>query len=115
MATEQSLSWSNRAAQAVVLIRMLAGWVFLSEGIQQIWPTNSREFSHAASFGCAQAIDASTGTLIIERDLVKIALSSRSLSCAQCLSIYASDPDRANISSSIPRRAYRYFEGALAV
>lgn len=35
MATEQSLSWSNRAAKAVLLIRILAGWVFLSEGIQK--------------------------------------------------------------------------------
>lgn len=35
MTTEQSLSWSNRAAKAVLLIRILAGWVFLSEGIQK--------------------------------------------------------------------------------
>ena len=35
MTTEQSLSWSNRAANAVLLIRILAGWVFLSEGIQK--------------------------------------------------------------------------------
>lgn len=35
MTTEQSLSWSNRAEKALLLIRILAGWVFLSEGIQK--------------------------------------------------------------------------------
>src|SRR5258708_5109292 len=33
------------------------------------------------------SLDTSTGTLSIERDLVKTALSSRSLSCAQCFSM----------------------------
>ena len=28
-------TWMNRAAKAVVLIRVLVGWVFLSEGIQK--------------------------------------------------------------------------------
>jgi uncharacterized membrane protein len=28
-------SWANRAAKAVLLIRVLVGWVFLSEGIQK--------------------------------------------------------------------------------
>jgi uncharacterized membrane protein YphA (DoxX/SURF4 family) len=27
--------WANRAAKAVLLIRILVGWVFLSEGIQK--------------------------------------------------------------------------------
>jgi putative oxidoreductase len=27
--------WANRAAKAILLIRILAGWVFLSEGIQK--------------------------------------------------------------------------------
>ncbi len=33
--TEQSSSWNTRAAKAVLLIRILVGWVFLSEGIQK--------------------------------------------------------------------------------
>jgi len=35
MATEQSSAWADRTAKAIVLIRILAGWVFLSEGIQK--------------------------------------------------------------------------------
>ena len=35
MATEQSSAWGDRTAKAVVLVRILAGWVFLSEGIQK--------------------------------------------------------------------------------
>jgi uncharacterized membrane protein YphA (DoxX/SURF4 family) len=33
--TEQSAAWSARATRAVFLIRILVGWVFLSEGIQK--------------------------------------------------------------------------------
>ena len=33
--TEQSAGWSARATKAVLLIRILVGWVFLSEGIQK--------------------------------------------------------------------------------
>ncbi len=33
--TEQSSAWSTSATKAVLLIRILVGWVFLSEGIQK--------------------------------------------------------------------------------
>src|SRR5712691_8430102 len=36
MAFNSDLSWANRAARAVFLIRILVGWVFLSEGIQKL-------------------------------------------------------------------------------
>lgn len=29
-------TWANRAAKAVLLIRILVGWVFLSEGVQKL-------------------------------------------------------------------------------
>jgi uncharacterized membrane protein YphA (DoxX/SURF4 family) len=29
------VSWANRVAKAILLIRVLVGWVFLSEGIQK--------------------------------------------------------------------------------
>src|SRR3989442_9993138 len=35
MAFNSDVSWSSRAAKAVFLIRILAGWVFLTEGIQK--------------------------------------------------------------------------------
>ncbi len=35
MAFNSDVSWANRAANAVFLIRILVGWVFLSEGIQK--------------------------------------------------------------------------------
>ncbi len=35
MAFNSDVSWANRAAKAVSLIRILVGWVFLSEGIQK--------------------------------------------------------------------------------
>jgi putative oxidoreductase len=35
MSWNADASWANRAAQAVLLIRILVGWVFLSEGIQK--------------------------------------------------------------------------------
>ena len=35
MAFNSDVSWANRAAKAVLLIRILVGWVFLSEGIQK--------------------------------------------------------------------------------
>src|SRR5437588_1021236 len=35
MITNPDTAWSNRAAKAVLLIRILVGWVFLSEGIQK--------------------------------------------------------------------------------
>jgi uncharacterized membrane protein YphA (DoxX/SURF4 family) len=35
MATSPDAAWANRAAKATLLIRILVGWVFLSEGIQK--------------------------------------------------------------------------------
>ena len=35
MLAETSSSWSGRTAKAIVLIRALVGWVFVSEGIQK--------------------------------------------------------------------------------
>jgi putative oxidoreductase len=35
MAHNPSLVWAERTAKAVVLVRILVGWVFLSEGIQK--------------------------------------------------------------------------------
>jgi len=35
MPTEQASAWAERTAKAVLLIRILVGWVFLSEGIQK--------------------------------------------------------------------------------
>jgi uncharacterized membrane protein YphA (DoxX/SURF4 family) len=35
MAFNSDVSWANRAAKVVFLIRILVGWVFLSEGIQK--------------------------------------------------------------------------------
>jgi putative oxidoreductase len=35
MADDLSLVWAERTAKAVALIRVLVGWVFLSEGIQK--------------------------------------------------------------------------------
>jgi putative oxidoreductase len=35
MTTYPDASWANRAAKAILLIRILVGWVFLSEGIQK--------------------------------------------------------------------------------
>src|SRR5260370_16355066 len=35
MITNPGATWADRAAKAVLLIRILVGWVFLSEGIQK--------------------------------------------------------------------------------
>jgi len=35
MITNPDIAWANRAAKATLLIRILVGWVFLSEGIQK--------------------------------------------------------------------------------
>jgi putative oxidoreductase len=35
LTTDSSSAWAERAATAVVLVRVLVGWVFLSEGIQK--------------------------------------------------------------------------------
>src|SRR5713226_7810712 len=35
MALNTDVIWANRVAKAILLIRVLAGWVFLSEGIQK--------------------------------------------------------------------------------
>lgn len=35
MALNIDVSWANRVAKAILLIRVLGGWVFLSEGIQK--------------------------------------------------------------------------------
>jgi putative oxidoreductase len=35
MATNPDVVWANRAAKAILMIRILVGWVFLSEGIQK--------------------------------------------------------------------------------
>jgi uncharacterized membrane protein YphA (DoxX/SURF4 family) len=35
MPTEQASAWAERTAKAVLVIRILAGWVFVSEGIQK--------------------------------------------------------------------------------
>jgi uncharacterized membrane protein YphA (DoxX/SURF4 family) len=35
MALNTDITWANRAAKAILLIRVLVGWVFLSQGIQK--------------------------------------------------------------------------------
>jgi putative oxidoreductase len=35
MTSNTDVKWANRAAKAILLIRILVGWVFLSEGIQK--------------------------------------------------------------------------------
>ena len=35
MALNTDVTWANRVAKAILLIRVLVGWVFLSEGIQK--------------------------------------------------------------------------------
>lgn len=35
MAVNIDATWANRTAKAIVLIRILVGWVFLSEGMQK--------------------------------------------------------------------------------
>lgn len=35
MAVSTDVTWTDRASKAIVLIRVLVGWVFLSEGIQK--------------------------------------------------------------------------------
>jgi putative oxidoreductase len=35
MTRSPDATWTNRAAKAILLIRILVGWVFLSEGIQK--------------------------------------------------------------------------------
>ena len=35
MASNTDATWANRATRAILLIRILVGWVFLSEGIQK--------------------------------------------------------------------------------
>jgi putative oxidoreductase len=35
MALSNDVTWANRAAKAILLIRLLVGWVFLSEGVQK--------------------------------------------------------------------------------
>ena len=35
MTNDSSSAWTTRAARAIVLVRVLVGWVFLSEGIQK--------------------------------------------------------------------------------
>src|SRR2546423_15381171 len=35
MTSNSDVVWANRAANAILLIRILVGWVFLSEGIQK--------------------------------------------------------------------------------
>jgi putative oxidoreductase len=35
MATDGDFTWAGRTAKAILLVRILVGWVFLSEGIQK--------------------------------------------------------------------------------
>src|SRR5437899_11063832 len=35
MALKTDVTWANRVAKAILLIRVLVGWVFLSEGIEK--------------------------------------------------------------------------------
>jgi hypothetical protein len=51
-------TWVNRAKKAILLIRILVGWVFLSEGIQKFlfpeslgWPLCEDRHSVAAAYG----------------------------------------------------------------
>ena len=36
MALKTDVTWANRVAKAILLVRILVGWVFLSEGIQKL-------------------------------------------------------------------------------
>src|SRR5437660_11489664 len=41
MALNIDVTWANRRAKAILLIRILVGWVFLSEGIQKFLFTDA--------------------------------------------------------------------------
>ena len=81
MANDLSIVWSERAAKAVVLIRILAGWVFLSEGIQKFlfpdalgvgrfikigipWPHSMAPFVGAVEIVCGSLVLAGLFTRI---------------------------------------------------
>jgi putative oxidoreductase len=42
MAFTSDVSWANRTAKAILLIRILVGWVFFSEGVQKFLFPDSR-------------------------------------------------------------------------
>jgi len=81
VANDLSIVWSERAAKAVVLIRILAGWVFLSEGIQKFlfpdalgvgrfikigipWPHSMAPFVGAVEIVCGSLVLAGLFTRI---------------------------------------------------
>jgi putative oxidoreductase len=51
MASNTDISWANRTAKAILLIRILVGWVFLSEGVQKFLFPDSLGVGRFAKIG----------------------------------------------------------------
>ena len=51
MQVKADATWENRVSKAVLLIRVLIGWVFLSEGIQKFLFPDSLGVGHFAKIG----------------------------------------------------------------
>ena len=78
-------------------------------GLENRRTRDFREFGAVAIV----SLDTTTGTPILERELIRTALIAQ-ISKLRAMSCYASDPGRARVPSSIPRRVNRYSEGVLA-
>jgi len=51
MALNNGASWASTASKAILLIRVLVGWVFLSEGIQKFLFRDSLRVGRFAKIG----------------------------------------------------------------
>jgi putative oxidoreductase len=51
MAFTSDVSWANRTAKAILLIRILVGWVFFSEGVQKFLFPDSRGVGRFVKIG----------------------------------------------------------------
>jgi uncharacterized membrane protein YphA (DoxX/SURF4 family) len=96
MSFNSDVSWANRAAKAVLLIRILVGWVFLSEGIQKFLFPDSLGVGRFVKIGipCPQVMAPFVGVVeIVGGALLLIGLMTRLASIPLlidiCVALYA--------------------------
>jgi len=87
MALNTGVTWADRAAKAILIIRVLVGWVFLSEGIQKFLSPDSLGVGRFVKIGIpwpqvmapfVGAVEIVRGTLLLIGFLTRFAGQCRS-------------------------------------
>src|SRR2546425_13102909 len=102
MAFNSDVSWANRAAKAILLIRILVGWVFLSEGVQKFLFPDALGVGRFIKIGIPWPLPRTTLAASVPEDAHNSAL--RLLTAGPYSRVYPFNTCERRFTSARPRR-----------